>query len=235
MDTIQTVSSSPPARESYYRRQMDFLPYDRIRQLPVAVIGVGAVGRQLALQLAASGHDNVTLIDHDEVEAVNCGPQGYSPSHIGRAKVAACRVDCHMINPACHYEFRPRRFSAEQDATGYDVVFCCVDSMAARKEISETTDARLFIDSRVGPDSVQILTNSVDQRLGEVDLSPYADTLFSDAEARPARCTAKISIYAANIAAGLMMNQYSQWLRDMPPMNTNFTLDLLSMHVVRAE
>ena len=39
--------------------------------MPATVVGVGAIGRQVALQLAAIGIPKLQLIDHDTVEPVN--------------------------------------------------------------------------------------------------------------------------------------------------------------------
>ncbi|HBN76613.1 MAG TPA: thiamine biosynthesis protein ThiF, partial [Planctomycetaceae bacterium] len=47
------------------------------------VIGVGAIGRQVALQLAAIGMPQLQLIDFDAVEASNITTQGYLESDLG--------------------------------------------------------------------------------------------------------------------------------------------------------
>jgi molybdopterin-synthase adenylyltransferase len=44
----------------------------------------------------------------------------------------------------------------------------------------------------------------------------YPTTLFAQTEAQPGRCTARSTIYAANIAAGLMVHQFTRWLRGIP-------------------
>ncbi|MCC7419355.1 MAG: hypothetical protein IT428_03645 [Planctomycetaceae bacterium] len=49
----------------------------------------------------------------------------------------------------------------------------------------------------------------------------YPGTLFSQSEAEPGRCTARSTIYAASIAAGLMLHQFTRWLRGLP---TDFDL-----------
>jgi sulfur carrier protein ThiS adenylyltransferase len=55
----------------------------------------------------------------------------------------------------------------------------------------------------------------------------YPTTLFAQAEAEPGRCTARSTIYAAAIAAGLMVHQFTRWLRGLPTDLDN-TLNLLS-------
>jgi sulfur carrier protein ThiS adenylyltransferase len=53
------------------------------------VIGVGAVGRQVALQLAATGVPKLQIIDHDTVEFTNVTSQG------GRCSAPAGKGGCH--------------------------------------------------------------------------------------------------------------------------------------------
>ena len=60
-----------------FERQQDLVPQDRLAGLTATVIGVGAIGRQLALQLAAMGIPRMQLVDFDRVEATNVTSQGY--------------------------------------------------------------------------------------------------------------------------------------------------------------
>lgn len=50
----------------------------RIHTFRMTVIGVGAVGRQVALQLAAMGVSRFQLFDFDIVEPTNINFQGYT-------------------------------------------------------------------------------------------------------------------------------------------------------------
>ena len=54
-----------------FERQADLVPQSRLQELLVTVIGVGAIGRQVALQLAAIGVRRLQLIDFDRVELTN--------------------------------------------------------------------------------------------------------------------------------------------------------------------
>ena len=55
----------------------------------------------------------------------------------------------------------------------------------------------------------------------------YAATLFPGREAFAGSCTSKSTIYTANIAAGLMLAQFSRWLRGIPAIRDQ-TLNLLA-------
>ncbi|QDT91572.1 hypothetical protein Pan161_32320 [Gimesia algae] len=53
----------------------------------------------------------------------------------------------------------------------------------------------------------------------------YTDTLFPQAEAQTGSCTSRSTIYAASIAASLMLHLFTRWLRDIPvDLDTTFNL-----------
>ena len=58
----------------------------------------------------------------------------------------------------------------------------------------------------------------------------YATTLFTEAQAYAGACTAKSTVYAASIAAGLMLCQFTRWLRGLP-VDQDVLLNLLSMEM----
>src|SRR3954454_8121165 len=94
---ITSNSSGPNGRPSMARsiaidrfsRQEDLVPRDQLRDLSVSLIGLGAVGRQVALQLASIGVRRLQLIDFDRVDLSNVTTQGYLAEEIGISKVAA--------------------------------------------------------------------------------------------------------------------------------------------------
>ena len=70
-----------------YSRQADIVPRERIMNCIATVIGVGAIGRQVALQLTAIGVPHLQLIDFDHVEISNLTTQGYLQKDLKRPKV----------------------------------------------------------------------------------------------------------------------------------------------------
>src|SRR3569623_621402 len=118
-------------------RQRDLVPPGRLAECDGVVVGVGAIGRQVALQLAAMGIAQLTLVDHDRVSVVNLAPQGYTPQDLNHSKVDATAQWCQTINPDVVIHLVPERFrrsSVRQWTTERPlVVFCCVDSISARK------------------------------------------------------------------------------------------------------
>lgn len=100
------------------------------------------------------------------------------------------------------------RFGDEQSIG--NAVFCCVDSITARAAIWRSVSQRceLFVDGRMLGETLRILAVSE-----VVGADHFASTLFTQAEAQVGRCTARSTLYAASIAAGLMLHQFTRWLR----------------------
>jgi molybdopterin-synthase adenylyltransferase len=190
--------------------------------LTATVIGVGAIGRQVALQLAAIGTPRLQLIDFDVVDPTNVTTQGYLESDIGLSKVLSTAATIWQIDSATIVETVLDRYRP-QSKIG-QVVFCCVDSISTRAAIWRSAESRcrFWADGRMLGEVIRIL--AVDEENGR---DHYPSTLFSQAEAQPGRCTARSTIYAASIAAGLLVHQFTRWLRRLP-IDREILLNLLS-------
>lgn len=204
-------------------RQRDLIPPEVLAKTSCTVIGVGAIGRQVALQLAAIGVPRLQLIDFDTVETVNLAPQGYLHDDLGRPKVQATADLCQQIHPMLDVVEINDRFRRSQHEVG-NVVFCCVDSIDTRRLIWESVrdQVQFFCDGRMSGEVIRVLTVA-----SEAGRSHYPTTLFSQGEAFQGACTARSTIYTANIAAGLMIQQFSRWLRHLP-VDIDLQFNLLS-------
>ena len=208
-----------------YSRQKDIIPMGRLVQCQVTVIGVGAIGRQVALQLAAIGIPNLTLIDFDHVEESNLASQGYLEADLGELKIDATARACKAVNSSIHIETTSERFNRRMDITGQ--VFCCVDSIETRKFIWQNLQDQIamFVDGRMSAEVLRVIT--------ACDLASrehYPTTLFQAREAFAGSCTAKTTIYCANIAAGLMLSQFTKYLRQLP-VDSDIQLNLLASEI----
>ena len=90
-----------------YSRQRDIVPAERLAACRPTVIGVGAIGRQVALQLASIGTPRLQLIDFDVVEEVNLAAQGFLEADLGRLKVEATAELCCRINGQLIVQVKP--------------------------------------------------------------------------------------------------------------------------------
>lgn len=208
-----------------YSRQRDIVPPERIADCKATVIGVGAIGRQVALQLSAMGIPWLQMIDHDQVEWSNLASQGYLEGDMGKLKVNATLELCWRINAATQIQAVPERFRRSMEIG--NIVFCCVDRIDVRRLIWEAVKDRVnfYCDGRMSAEVLRVLTAcDFESR------KHYPTTLFNSDEAFVGPCTAKTTIYCANIAAGFMVAQFTKYLR-LLPVDPDIQVNLLASEI----
>jgi hypothetical protein len=215
--------------EECYSRQKDIVPPERIAGCKATVIGVGAIGRQVALQLTALGIPWLQLVDFDGVEASNLASQGYLEEDLGQLKVAATAAHCRRINSGIEITPVAERFRRSMEIG--TAVFDCVDQIDVRRLIWEAVkDTALFYaDGRMSAEVLRVLT-----ACDSASRQHYPTTLFRTEEAFVGACTAKTTIYCANIAAGMMVAQFTKYLRQLP-VEPDIQLNLLAAEMSIAD
>lgn len=196
---------------SRFERQAGLVPQECLAETAVTIIGVGAIGRQVALQLASLGVPRIELIDFDTVDAVNITTQGYRPADLVRYKVDALADELLQIEPELECSVVPDRHRARYKLA--PVVFCCVDSIQARTAIWRSAGKKsdCFLDGRMLGETVRILTAS-----DTSSRAHYAESLFPQQEAQQGTCTRRGAIYTAHLASALLVHQLVRWLRGQP-------------------
>jgi sulfur carrier protein ThiS adenylyltransferase len=219
------IATAPLERDA---RQRDLVPPARLAACHALVVGVGAIGRQVALQLAAVGVPRLTLYDDDRVGPENLACQGYFAEEVGQRKVLATAELCRRLHPVARVSplaERFRRSTAKQLHAGEDLcVFACVDAIGTRRLLWEAVrhSAAFFVDGRMSAEVLRVLAVAHPATDGY-----YAGTLFDPGEAYVGACTARSTIYTASIAAGLMLGQWTRWLRGLP-IDADLCLNLLA-------
>jgi sulfur carrier protein ThiS adenylyltransferase len=205
-----------------FSRQQDLVPMERLSTCKATVVGVGAIGRQVALQLAAMGVPWLQLVDFDIVEESNLASQGYLEEDLGRMKVEATADLCGKINRNLEVRAVIDRFKRSMEVG--NVVFVCVDRIDTRRLIWEAVSNKVdfFADGRMAAEVLRVLV-----ACDAANRKHYPTTLFAAEEAYAGSCTAKTTIYCANIAAGLMLAQFAKWLRHLP-VEPDLSLNLLT-------
>jgi len=129
---------------------------------------------------------------------------------------------CWQINSNMEIQTVPERFRRSMEIG--NIVFCCVDRIDARRLIWESVKDRVnfYCDGRMSAEVLRVLTAcDFESR------KHYPTTLFSTDEAFVGPCTAKTTIYCANIAAGIMVAQFTKYLRQLP-IDAGIQLNLLA-------
>ena len=107
-------------------------------------------------------------------------------------------------------------------------MFCCVDSIDARSAIWRSAGRRtaFWADGRMLAETIRVLVAA-----DEFEPAALSDDAFRASEAQPGSCTARSTIYTANIAAGLMVHQFVRWLRRQP-VDADLSFNLLASEVI---
>lgn len=191
-------------KHDHLTRQLDIIPLETLGQ-QVTIIGCGAIGSFLGLQLAKMGLTRITAYDHDEVSIENMSNQFFRFKDIGTNKAVA--LDSLVRDfTGVNIGYQPIKFEPSFASSLTGIVVVAVDSMDARRMIYESIKARGFavkyiIDPRM---SAEFYTQYTINPFDEKDQATYAKVLQSDDESVAERCTAKSTVYTASLAAGMV-------------------------------
>jgi hypothetical protein len=159
---------------------------------PVTVIGAGATGSWLVLQLAKLGITDITVWDFDHVEAHNVPNQLFGLADVGKSKVQALQ---HIVAEQTGMQINIKHERYEnQPLSGY--VFCMIDTMEGRKSIWHNAIkykslVKHYIEPRMGMDVARIYN------LKPMDVqshTPYEDTLYGDDVAEVSACGTSMTV-----------------------------------------
>lgn len=122
----------------------------------IAVIGCGAIGSRIALELVRLGIPKFTCYDIDDVSDVNLANQAFNPDQIGTNKAEAIRdiakeFGCDIV---------AKNELVDINTYPHSIVFLCVDSMETRHMIMRrwlsNPSCYLIIETRMGADEGRI-------------------------------------------------------------------------------
>lgn len=175
------------------RKHLDFFNPTVITD-EIHVIGCGALGSNIVIQLARLGLTNIHLWDFDTVDEYNITNQIYVFEDIGKTKTEALKNHCLEINPDIII-FTHKKYN-DQPIKGY--IFSCVDSIETRFRIANQNQynmfIRLLIDVRMGLEQGQVypinwrIQNQVENYLKTCDFKD------SEVETPVSACGTKLSV-----------------------------------------
>lgn len=198
--------------EMDFWRQLDiFSPFQF--EKPVHIIGVGAIGSYIAETLAKMGVEKIFVYDPDVVEIHNLPNQIYGPEDEGKKKVEAL---ASHLRKACGIEITAMDVElGEKEHNFSGIVFLCVDSMAARKQIWErylklNINVDLLVEVRMGAEIGRIYTI---KPFNYLDVESWEKTLYSDEEAEESPCTARAISSTIKVIAGIATHKLTKFQR----------------------
>ena len=184
-------------------RQKDLVP-EKILSTPITVVGAGAIGSWVVLSLAKMGFENIRVYDDDEVDTVNLSSQFFRRSDVEKPKVFALQVMVEEFT-CVNIDAIHGRFTNETGLNSFPgIVISAVDSMVSRRAVYQSvklSPTKFLIDPRMGAESALLY---VCKPTDFDDRARYEKTFYSDAEAVQERCTAKATIFTANMLSGLV-------------------------------
>jgi len=145
--------------------------YEKIRDLCVAVVGVGGVGSVTAEMLTRCGIGKLILFDYDKVELANMNRLFFQPHQAGLSKVDAAAKTLESINPDVTFEtwnynittvdnfdhFVERiKAGGMSEGQPVDLVLSCVDNFEARMAINKACNelGQVWFESGVSENAV---------------------------------------------------------------------------------
>jgi hypothetical protein len=196
------MKESMQFEQEHLTRQRDIIPSGILGE-QITVIGAGAIGSWVTLSLAKMGFENLTVFDHDKVDTVNLNSQFYRFRDVGESKVKAL---AQMVLDFTGTHIEPIEAKYEKGVFP-GIVISAVDSMTVRKTIWEShagfgIHTKAVIDPRMGAETALLYVMNPMRRK---DMNDYAKTLYDDQDALQERCTAKATIYTANLLSGLVV------------------------------
>lgn len=107
---------------------------------PITLVGVGGVGSRVAeglVRLGCGTHlSPIKMFDPDTFEEKNIKNQLVTPQYVGEKKVLAVALQLWAINPKLYLDTTDCEVN-RHIKLNTPIVFLCLDSMAARREIIE--------------------------------------------------------------------------------------------------
>jgi|WetSurMetagenome_2_1015567.scaffolds.fasta_scaffold684144_1 molybdopterin-synthase adenylyltransferase len=170
--------------------------------LRATVIGLGGVGRQVALQLAALGVPQLQLIDARTVGRSTHAAEGYAREDVARPRVHAVAQLCHDMNPQLEIHAWRRRSLRGLDLGG--AVFLCTEPPHVSPSLTASAGRSVEFWGRCRIVGTII---RLDFRLDGDSVAQRAADPRSGTDS-PSRRTTSLPIHIASVAAGLLISEF---------------------------
>eukprot|EP00823_Brevimastigomonas_motovehiculus_P000266 TRINITY_DN10379_c0_g1_i1.p1 TRINITY_DN10379_c0_g1~~TRINITY_DN10379_c0_g1_i1.p1 ORF type:complete len:432 (+),score=106.38 TRINITY_DN10379_c0_g1_i1:28-1296(+) len=150
--SMEVKDSNPYSRLMALKRMGVVENYEHIRDVSIAVVGMGGVGSVAAEMLTRCGCGKLLLFDYDKVEMANMNRLFYRPEQSGLSKVEAAKRTLEAINPDVVFETYNYDVTSSKNFDHFlsrfksgglktdrpvDLVLSCVDNYEARIAVNQ--------------------------------------------------------------------------------------------------
>jgi len=162
---------------------------------PIHIIGVGATGSFVAMELARLGCPKLYLYDKDDVGIHNIPNQYFETQDIGKLKVDALKEKLLKINPNIIVETTSEFVTPEDISKMSGYVFMLVDVMSTRKQLWEAAktnpNIKVVWESRLGSDQARVYCLPIKKNQ---DYKRYEQDFYGDDVSEKSACGTSITV-----------------------------------------
>lgn len=149
---------------------IDWFSQDSLKAGTYAIVGCGAIGNEVAKNLALLGVGNVHLYDFDTIELHNLTRSVlFREDDVGKSKAVVAAQRLEQLDPSINVLAFAGDFWDSMDLSSmrqYAAVFCCVDNFEAR--------IRLNLMCRLS--RTNLVNAGIDSRHAMVEVFPFTDS-----------------------------------------------------------
>ena len=181
----------------------------------VDIVGVGAVGSKIAMEIAKLGVKTIHLWDADIVEAHNIANQDFYLEDIDTPKAVTCASRIKKatgIEPVAHETYIEEGMEVELG----DYVILAVDTMKARRDIfnnflKNNFTTEMVVEVRMGVEELRVYGFNPNKRQ---DIIKWTNTLVDDEKTVESACSAKTTVGAtASITSAIAVTRFQQGVK----------------------
>lgn len=194
-----------------YKNQKGLIDNERLARTPIIVVGAGAIGSRVVVDLSKMGARDITVYDFDTLEDHNFSSQMYPTSKLGMAKVHALESVAHEYGDckitAINEPWTPDNAKQSDDS---GILLSCVDNMDVRSALFKfyKSQAGFFVDGRMSAYVFSVY--AVATKDGR-QVEHYEKSLFPQSEGSQEPCGQKSIIYTVGQVASQMVSQVRAW------------------------
>ena len=188
---------------------------DNLDEYIFHIMGCGAIGSSVALQLCKMGARYFILYDMDKVEELNVGVSIYNLEDVGKHKTDALCKHLKLNNPMADITTVKGKFKELYYQESNDIVILGFDNMAARlAAVTNITNHNIkplaVIDGRMGAEHYQQYI------LPKPTLKEYLKSWYPDSDSDPEPCTMKATSYCSNMSGSFIVNAVRKLITNQP-------------------